>query len=166
MMTRLVAIAIALAGCGRLDFDLIGGGSGSGASDARRGDGKASPPGDGTRPADAASTACDHAIPVTAGTPLTESTCTGRDQVEGCGPAGTQEVVFAFTAPDDNGYTFRAFDPGTMNVSNSTGVLDATCTTVQSCSGIYGDSPGQGNTIYLVVEASSGGCATIEFSVM
>lgn len=163
----LVAAAFAVSACGRFGFEPVGGIVGD-PSDAAKptGDGASTTGGDGgLRVPDAASTACSYAIPVVANQPYTTSTCGGHDLIAGCGPSGTQEVVFAFTPPDGNGYTFRAFDHGTQNVSNSTGYTDPACTAVQGCSGILGMDPGAGNTIYLVVEASAGGCAQIDFSV-
>ena len=70
-----------------------------------------------------------------------------------------------FTATASGGRNFAAYDPGTMNVSNSTGVANAGCTATQMCAGIVGTNVNAGATLYLVVEASSGGCANIDFTV-
>ena len=163
-------LLVAVAACGRVGFDPIngnplGGGdattspgsdSGIGGSDARR-----SGPG-----ADAQPLACANALPVQVNVLKTTSTCVGGDHIDGCGPVGTQEVVFEFVAPAAGSYMFEAYDTGTTNVSNSTATLDPMCTTLQSgCDGILGLALNQGDVLYLIVEASSGGCATIDFSV-
>ena len=158
-MIRCVLGCVAVAACGRIGFDPIATSSDGRASsdDARR---------DGNGPADGSVTACTTAIPIELDVRTPVSTCSGHDLIDGCGPPATQEVVFAFTAPASAGYQFQAYDPGTDNISNSTGVTDATCTLVQNCSGILGISVNAGATIYLVVEAASGGCASIEFEAM
>ena len=74
-------------------------------------------------------------------------------------------MIFKFVAPASGSYTFRAYDPGTANVSNSTGVIDAACAKVAPCSGIYGTGLAAGEIAYFAVEASSGGCAPIELEV-
>jgi hypothetical protein len=54
-----------------------------------------------------------------------------------------------------------------MNVSNSTAQLDATCTAkTTGCAGILGFTVNAQQTVYLVVEASAGGCVNIEFEAM
>jgi hypothetical protein len=155
-------LLVIVTGCGRLDFEprdsntVTSGGDGP-----RSGDG---PAGDGTTTTDAAVTACTSAKPVMLNQRLASTTCV-TDLLDGCGPANTQEVVFAFTPPQSAGYNVRAFDPGTMNVSNTTGLLDPTCKTAAPCAGIIGQAFQAGTTVYFVVEASGGGCASIEFLI-
>jgi len=152
----LFAVCCTVCACGRIDFDPI-----APAGDARTGDGIASGS-DAAR--DTTANACSFAIPVQLNVRKAMSTCVGRYLIAGCGPSGTQEVVFAFTAPATNGYQFQAYDPGTMNVSNSTAQLDSTCTvTAGSCACILAFSVNAGDTVYLVVEAAAGGCTNIEF---
>jgi hypothetical protein len=167
----LIAVVMACA-CGRVGFEPIvdgnGGNGGGGGGDDASGTGTPSDgasPSDGTKPLDAAATECETALDVTVGTPLTTSTCVDGDHLKGCGPAGTQEVVFKFVAPATSGYNFAAYDHGTMNVSNSTAELDSTCTMAETCSGILGLSMNQNDVLYFIVEAASGGCATIDFTV-
>jgi hypothetical protein len=154
------ALLAMLAACGRLDFEprdaVASGGDGPRGGDGPTGDGVAS---------DAALSACSKAMPVTLNQRLATSTCVGNDLIDGCGPANTQEVVFAFTPPQTAGYNARAYDPGTMNVSNTTGLLDASCKMTATCAGIIGQSFQAGITVYFVVEASNGGCASIEFLI-
>jgi hypothetical protein len=150
---------VVVAGCGRIAFDPLSDGSAP-AGDATLGDGGGS--GDGP-PIDAA-TACANAMTVQPLTPITVDTCaTGLDQLDACGPANTREVIFKFTVPTSGGYNFRARDAGTQNVSNSTGVLNAGCTAITNCPGIFSSTFTAGQVLYFVVEASSGTCATIEF---
>ena len=115
---------------------------------------------------DAASTACASATPAPLNQRVAASTCTGHNLIPGCGAPNAQEVVFAFTAPAAGGYSFRAFDPGTNNVSNTTGRADPTCSMTTNCAGIYSTQMAAGEVMYLVVEPSSGMCAQIEFEVM
>jgi hypothetical protein len=144
--------------CGRIGFDPLGDGGGGGGGGGGSGD---------AHELDAPPTACSFALGIDLNVRKATSTCLGHDLVTGCGPAGTQEVVFAFKAPATAGYSFRAFDPGTNNVSNSTAQLDPTCArTAGNCAGILGFSVNAGETVYLVVEASSGGCTNIEFEAM
>jgi hypothetical protein len=150
--------AVALAACGRIDFDPV-----TTAGDGRLGDGSGGT-GDGA-PGDSASGACATAIPVQVGTPITIDTCSGADLLDGCGPAATKEVVFRFAVPTTAGYTIRAYDSGTQNVSNSTGAVDAGCTATTQCTGILGQGYTAGEVVFFAVEASSGGCAMIDFAV-
>jgi hypothetical protein len=164
-MRSVTWLVLATSACGRVSFDPID----------VHGDADVSRPGDGSVTGDGVSVdgpmsdaqpfACANAVPVQVGTPITISTCRAGDHVEGCGPTGTEEVVFELVVPATAGYTFRAFDTGTQDISNSTGVLDATCMQVSGCAGILGLSFNAGDVVDLVVEASSGGCATIDFSV-
>ena len=74
-------------------------------------------------------------------------------------------MVFRFDAPVIGNYTFRAFDAGTQNTTNSTGVVDATCTMVSTCAGVSGLMGHRGNAVLFTVEAPMGGCTTIDFTV-
>lgn len=152
---RSLALVVALAGCGRIDFDPLrdGGGSASGSGDG----------GGSSGSADAAVTACTSAITLQPLTPIMIDTCAGTDLLDGCGPANTKEVVFAFTVPTSGGYNFRARDAGTQNVSNSTGLVDPSCGSTTTCAGILSRTFTAGQVLYFAVEASSGSCATIEF---
>lgn len=158
---RWLAVLVALSGCGRIDFDpRFDGGPGGGGS----GDGGGSGSGDGGGGGgDTPVTACTNAITLQPLTPIMIDTCSGMDLLDGCGPANTKEVVFAFTVPASGGYNFRARDAGTQNVSNSTGLVDPACGATTTCAGILSRSFSAGQVIYFAVEASSGGCATIEF---
>lgn len=153
---------VLMSACGRIDFDPISPSTPTG--DARSGDASGSGGSDAPN-ADAPTTACTNAIAVTQGSKTTVSTCSG-DRIDGCGPAGTQEVVFRFVVPSTAGYNFAAYDTGTMNVSSSTGLANASCSTVGTCAGILGTTLTGGETVYLVVEANTGGCKTIDFTVM
>jgi hypothetical protein len=128
-------------------------------------------PGDGMASADARTSvdampsACAGAIVVSLGVRTAASTCDGGDHIAGCGPTGTREVVFQFTAPTAAGYTFRAFDPGTQDVRNSLRQLDSACAPVTGCVALLGTGLQAGEVAYFVVEAAAGGCAAIEFEV-
>ena len=150
-----------LIGCGRIGIDPIGDPSGDGGGSATD-DGGGSASGDAS--IDAPPTACAFAVTLQPFTPLNINTCTGRDQVDGCGGANTEEVVFKFTVPTTGSYSFRARDPGTQNVSNSTAMLNAACTAIGPCAGVLASSFNAGQVLYLIVEANAaGGCAQIEF---
>jgi hypothetical protein len=157
------ALALALISCGRIGFNPIGGSGGDdddSGGDAHR-DGPVVGPKDA--PIDA-TTACTNAIAIMQNVRKPSSTCAGGDRVDSCGPAGTQEVVFKFSPATTAGYNFRAFDPGSQNVSNSTQQLDPnTCVPMGGCAGILGITVAAGATAYFVVEASAGGCTNIEF---
>lgn len=166
----LVLAAAAAPACGRIGFDRP-----ADAAETAAADSGSDAPGDGAPlddatissdapTPDAMATACANAIPVTVGVNPAVTTCSGFDRLDAC-VNGKEEVVFKFVVPQTGGYNFRARNPGTMNVSNSTGRLNPGCTAVGSCSGILGTSLVGGTTEYFVVEASSGMCATIEFEV-
>jgi hypothetical protein len=148
-----------LVACGRIGFD--------GHDDSGTGNDDATSAHDAQHAAsDAAgdaANACTNAIPVMLAVRKATNTCVGGDVVDSCGPPATQEVVFKFTSPATNGYNFRAFDPGTNNVSNSIQQLDASCQPTGACTGLLGISVPQGQTVYFVVEAAAGGCTNIEF---
>jgi hypothetical protein len=157
-------VVLLLAACGRIGFDPLTGATGSNQFDAHDGDG---PPGGfkdaAVVPQDA--NLCAFAIVAPLNTRVATSTCLGHDIIDGCGPVGAQEAVFSFTPAASSGYTFRAFDPGTSNVSNSTKQLGAGCAPLAGCSGVLGIGVNVGETVYFVVEASAGGCVNIEFEV-
>ncbi len=161
-MRSVIALALATA-CGRIDFDPIS--AGAPVHDARGSSGDAPHAGDAADDHDAAITACTNAITVTQGSKTTVSTCMG-DRIDGCGPTGTQEVVFRFVVPATAGYNFAAYDTGTMNVSSSTGLANTSCTAVGMCAGLLGTTLTGGETVYLVVESNTAGCKTIDFTVM
>lgn len=121
---------------------------------------------DGAPPVDALPAECANAFAVTAGQLLTISTCASGDHLDGCGPANTQEVMLKFTAPASAGYSFRAFDHGTQNTTNSTQRVTSACTLMGGCIGLLGFQVNAGETVYFMVEASAGGCAMIDYSVM
>jgi hypothetical protein len=163
-------VLLGVAACGRVGFDPITNGNPLGGGDAASSTGgdahpiDAGPAGGSAMP-DAQRFACANALNLQLAARLTTSTCVGGDHVDGCGPPSTQEVVFEFVAPASDGYQFQAYDTGTTNISNSTTTLDATCTVADqpSCSGVLGLTLNQGDVLYLVVEAASGGCTTIDF---
>jgi hypothetical protein len=145
--------------CGRLDFNPIGGNPNGDDDDDGHIDASFA---SHDAPIDAL-TACTNALPVQLNVRKATDTCAGGDLVDSCGPPATKEVVFAFTSPATAGYNFRAFDPGTQNVSSSLQQLDANCKPLGGCTGLLGISVAAGDTAYFVVEAAAGGCANIEF---
>jgi hypothetical protein len=162
-------VLLAVAACGRIGFDPITGETGGDAASSTGGDARPGDGGSGSsgNPTDAQPLACAKALNVQLAARLTTSTCVGGDHLDGCGPPSTQEVVFEFVAPASDGYQFQAYDTGTNNISNSTTTIDASCTVAdqQSCSGVLGLTLNQGDVLYLIVEAASGGCTTIDFLV-
>jgi hypothetical protein len=157
--------------CGRVGFQPLtdGNAATSGGDSGSSGSG---PPNDGrslvvdgSAANDAPASACAMALDAMVGTPLTTSTCVGGDHLKGCGPNGTQEVIFKFVAPITSGYNFAAYDHGTTNVSDSTAELDPGCAMAATCSGILGLTMNQNDVLYFIVESSSGGCDTIDFTV-
>ncbi len=114
---------------------------------------------------DAPATQCDSALVVTPGTRLLANTCRG-DLIDGCAGANQEEVVFEFTPTTSGGYTARALNPGTDNVSNSVARVDAACSaSMGSCAGILGTTYAAGQTYYFVVEAAASACVDIEFLI-
>ncbi|HET9989031.1 MAG TPA: hypothetical protein VFQ65_10925 [Kofleriaceae bacterium] len=159
-----LALWVGLAGCGRIDFDPA-----LPPNDGRLpGDGTSSH-GDGATAIDAPVSACVAAMPmqVQVGVLAHVSTCTDPDRLDGCGPAGTKEVILELIPPASTGYTARAYDHGTTNVTMvSTTVFDQTCQpSVGACAAILGTTYTQGVPVYFVLEASNGGCADIDFLV-
>jgi hypothetical protein len=102
------------------------------------------------------------ALPVTISTRMAVNTCTGRDLLDGCGPAGREEVVFDFVPPTTGGYNVRAFDAGTNTISISTGRVDAACGAAPMCSGLLGTTFTAGQHYYFAFEGNTTACAQIE----
>jgi hypothetical protein len=157
------AFVIALAACGRVGFDPIAG------ELPPNGDGPPAPHDSGSGSAapmvDAQPVACAAAIPVTPGVKKTTSTCVGGDHLDGCGPPGTQEVVFELTVPATGSYQVQAFDSLTTNISDSVAQVNAACTaTSGACAGILSQSLNAG-VYYFIVEDAAGSCGTIDFLV-
>ena len=158
---------IVLTSCGRLGFDTPSQDADDPTSDASLPDDATAalvdaPPGDATLGDAAPLSACSPSVtmPLSLGMRTLVDTCTGnRDLIDACGPPSTREVVFAFTPPTTRGYNIGAYNPGTTNVMNSTGRINAACNGTTSCSGISGFTGTAGQTIYFVFEAASGGCA-------
>src|SRR5262245_13896470 len=151
-----VALALAVAGCGRVAFDpLAGDASGATGDDAARGDANAV--------SDGAGAACASAIPVTGGV-TTVDTCAGGDRLVGCGPGGTPEAVFAFTPPATGVYTVTAFETGTTQ-KQQLGFYDASCTTPRQCAGSLTSTFDGGLTYAVSVESPIGGCVTVDFTI-
>ena len=164
---KVAVVLLALAGCGRLGFDAVdptGDGASSGDS-AQTGDANGDAVADTSTPIDSFPAACANAVAVTIGRTANLDTCAMVDSIDGCGPVGTKEIVFRFDPPATGGYQFRAFDGATNNTSNSTATLNASCTATMTCAGVLGTGGTAGQPMYLIVEASAGGCATIQFSI-
>ena len=153
-----------VAGCGRIGFDPA----------------TATPPNDGklphdstqgsgsSAPHDAPATACVTAAPqqVQAGVMAHVTTCTDGDQLTVCGPTGTKEVILEFIPAASQGYNARAYDHGTMNITMvSTTIYDHDCQQASTCAAFLGTTYTQGVAYYFVLEASSGGCADVDFLV-
>ena len=113
---------------------------------------------------DALPLACADAIEVFADNAKRSSTCLGVDQLDGCGPAGTQEVVFRWVVPATGVYTVSSTNVGN-GVIESTGRVDAACATATTCTGISAMPYTGGQVIYFALEAPSGGCVTYDFLV-
>lgn len=163
-MQAAVLLLVVVTACGRLGFEPVGGELGDGP--AASGDAALDDATTVDAPAiDAAITACTAPIQIQVNVPITVDTCAGADLVDGCGPPNTREVVFELMVPATAGYTARAYNAGTQNVSNSTAILTGGCTQAMACAGVLGRGFTAGQTIYFVVEASSGTCASIDFLV-
>jgi hypothetical protein len=54
---------------------------------------------------------------------------------------------------------------GTLNVSVSTGTVDAACTRATTCNGISSTTLQAGQTYYYALEESGGGCKTVDFLI-
>ena len=83
---------LAVAGCGRINFDpRDDGGSGSGGGDGGSG------ADDGGLTGDSGALACGtNAIAVVVGRSAPVSTCQGSDAIDGCAAVANEEVVFRF----------------------------------------------------------------------
>jgi hypothetical protein len=141
--------------CGRIGFDPI---TATQEHDARRADDAAL----SDSLSDATATACSFGVPIQVGVRLAVNTCTGRDLIDACGPAGREEVVIDFVPPTTGGYNVRAFDPGTTTVSVSSGRIDVACAGTMNCSGIIGTTFTAGQHYYFAYEAMTTACAAIE----
>ena len=65
-----------------------------------------------------------------------------------------------------NGYSARAYDHGTMNITMvSVEMFDNTCSSASNCAAFLGTTYTQNVPAYFVLEASSGGCADVDFLV-
>jgi hypothetical protein len=164
-----VSLLVLVAACGRIAFDPITGDNGSGVmtDGGGTGDGKATGDGGETGTGADAATACaTSGIPVVVGRSAAVTTCQGFDAVDGCSTAGMQEVLFEFKPTVTASYSFAARNPGGMNTPADVGFTDATCMTlVSACAGILGRNLTAGTTNYIVVEARTGGCVTIELEI-
>lgn len=160
-------VLLALAGCGRLGFDPVGttGDDASPGDGAQTGDANGDAVADTNAPIDSFPAACANAVAVTIGRTADLDTCAMVDSIDGCGPVGAREIVLRFDPPTTRGYNFRAFDGATNNTSNSTATLNPACTATVQCAGLLGITGTAGQPMYLIVEASAGGCATIQFSI-
>ena len=157
-------LIVLLAACGRIGFDPTGGiTSMRDADDDGSTNGDALNTGDARGP-DAQTAACATAMPVSVG--ITQAnTCTGNfDRIDGCGPAGTREIVFRFAPTTTRNYTIQTRFRGTMNVF-STGKVDAACTGNNGCTGISSTNHTAGQTYYFVIEDPQGGCIDIDFEI-
>lgn len=155
-------LLLALVGCGRINFDPRG-------DDGSMGDGSGSQATSDSGSAAGADSgiamACQNATTVIANvTAANVDTCsTGQDQIDACGPAATQEVVFKFTPAATAVHTVRTYLAGSTNVI-STMHLGTTCQ-VGTCPGISQMQLTGGTTYYYAVEATGGGCTSIDFSI-
>ena len=159
-MKRAVLGMALLAACGRVGFDPRSGGD--------DGPGDASSTSDGVTPdtvSDTPPDLCASAIAVNVGSTPPLDTCSGLNQIDTCS-TGKRELVFKFVPPATAGYTIRARDAGTQNVSNPTVRLDASCAgRVGGCTGVLGTSFPANQPVYFAVEATGGACAMIEFEI-
>ncbi len=154
---RWVAFVVVIAGCGRVGFEPVASGDGG----APHGDGSPSGDGlvaDGSAIDGAAATPCASAIDVAMGVSAAQNNCTGTDLIDGCGPAGTKELIYRFVVPATSGYNFDARDISSGNITSSIGALNAGCTATTTCAGIFGTSLTAGQVFYFMVEAGGGGC--------
>jgi len=149
-----------VAACGRLNFDPFGA---SGDGHPPGGDG--SSVSDGPPPVDAQPAACAQAIAVSVNQPITRDTCsTGQNRVDGCAGESLAELVYRFVAPVSGSYTVRTFDQGGANII-TTGEVDGACAANAGCFGLKTVPMAADETVYFVVEASTGACQMVTFSV-
>jgi hypothetical protein len=162
-VAALLLTGLLLTACGRIDFGPVvpngtgGDDGGDVSSDGRRADAKS----------DALSNACVASATMIQAGVLTEiNTCVDPDMVDGCGPVGTKEAILEFIAPASGGYNARAYDHGTQNITMvSVMVLDSTCANASTCAAFLGTTYTMDVPVYFVLEASSGGCADVDFLV-
>jgi hypothetical protein len=161
---KLAALLFAVTACGRIDFQTSEPGGGGGGDGGGSGSGNHI---DAAKAIDAPSSVCAQAMTVVvAGISKEINTCQGPDMLDGCGPPGTKEAVLVFIPPASAGYNARAYDHGTMNITMvSTTVLDSTCGNASNCAAFLGTTYTQDVPAYFVLEASSGGCADVDFLV-
>ena len=157
-----LAALLAVAACGRIDFQPI----------HPSGDDDGGPPtGDGhandAKAIDASASACAMAtLMVQTGVVLTVNTCADPDLLDGCGPPNTKEALVEFIPPATTGYNARAYDHGTLNITMvSIRKFDDTCVSTGACAAFLGTTYTQNVPAYFVLEASSGGCADVDFLV-
>ena len=158
-----------LVACGRVGFDpsVVGDNTNNDATattdgTSTGGDGG----GDAMAPVDAFAAVCASAMVVNVGSTVALDTCGGtQNNIDTCS-TGKREIVFKFVPTTTRGYTIKARDAGTQNVSNSTSRMDNACLTrMGGCTGILGTTLTAGTPYYFVVEASAGACASIEFDI-
>jgi hypothetical protein len=163
---KVAAALLLLLACGRIDFGpLVPGGThgDDDGGDAAPSDGRLV----GDAKPDAVANACvAGATMIQAGVMTEINTCVDPDMLDGCGPAGTKEAILEFVPPASGGYNARAYDHGTMNISMvETMTLDSTCTNASTCAAFLGQTYTMAVPVYFVLEASSGGCADVDFLV-
>jgi len=160
---KVAAALLLLTACGRIDFSPIvpngphGDDDDDAPSDGRRADAKP----------DAPASACAAAATMIQAGVMTEiNTCVDPDVLDGCGPAGTKEAILELIPPTTNGYNARAYDHGTTNITMvSVMVLDSACGSPSTCAAFLGQTYTMGEPVYFLLEASSGGCADVDFLV-
>lgn len=161
---RQALLFVIVTACGRIGFDVTGGDT---AVDDASGQNEAGANGDAGADGapDAFAAVCANAMIVNVGSTAALDTCQGTlDNIDACSP-NKREKVFKFIPPTTRGYTIRARDAGTMNVSNSTARMDSACVQTGGCTGVLGTTLTAGTTYYFVVEASATACASIEFEI-
>ena len=155
-----VWLVLVLVGCGRINIDPRRDGTGASDGTGSQSDGDV---GSGSAVDGSVTAACASAITVITNSTLPSiSTCT-QDQLDACGPAATQEVVFKFTPTVTAGYSIRSYFAGTSTIT-TTNHAGALCQ-VGSCTGLSQITLTSGVTYYYVVEATGGGCTLIDFSI-
>jgi hypothetical protein len=160
---KVAAALLVLTACGRIDFGPIvpngthGDDGGGDAPSGQHADAKL----------DASSNACTiSATMIQAGVMTEINTCVDPDVLDGCGPAGTKEAILEFIVPATGGYNARAYDHGTQNITMvSVTVLDSACANGSTCAAFLGRTYTMGEPVYFLLEASSGGCADVDFLV-
>jgi hypothetical protein len=157
-----LAALLAVAACGRIDFQPIHPSSGDDDGGPPTGDARAID----AKPTDASNACTAATLMVQVGVALQVNTCIDPDLLDGCGPANTKEAVVEFIPPASAGYNARAYDHGTTNVTMvATEFYDSACVSANNCAGLLGTTYTQNVPVYFVLEASSGGCADVDFLV-